>query len=206
MITKKNLVSHIILKTEKQIISWLTKQLKKKWESLIYSFFSPSLGVNNHWKCHIFTCLQKHCKKKIFRYLDKHDAHLTSNLQWHAQTCWGLEVLTAANSASDKETCQSIVQNYQCSGKVTEFFNWKTKGETTYSNIQHIAIETRAEIVRWVCENLCPFKIVKNWGFNHLMKTGHPNYYILSLSTIGYDVKKVFARVWKQIIRTLWVS
>ncbi len=133
-----------------------------KWESSIYSFFSLSLGVNDHRKCHIFTCLQKHCKKKIFQYLDKHDAHSTSNLQWHAQTCWGPEVLAVANSTSDKETCQMIIQNFQCSGKVTEFFNQKAKDVVTYLSVQHMATETRVEIVCWVCKNLHPFNIVKD--------------------------------------------
>ncbi len=100
-----------------------------------------------------------------------------------------------ANSASDKETCQTIIQNFQCSGKVTEFFNQKAKDAVTYSSVQHMATETRAEIICWVCENLRPFNIVKDQGFICLMKTGHLNYYIPLLSTIGHDVKKVFARV-----------
>ena len=102
-----------------------------------------------------------------------------------------------ANSTSDKETCQTIVQNFQCSGKVTEFFNWKAKDIVTYSSVQHTATETRVEIIYWVCKNLHPFNIIKDQGFIRLMKTGRPNYYIPSLSTIGYDVKKVFARVQK---------
>src|SRR5229473_6999418 len=113
------------------------------------------------------------------------------------QTCWGLEVLAVANSASDKKTCQTIVQNFQCSGKVTEFFNRKAKDAVTYLSVQHTAIETRVEIICWVYKNLHPFNIVKDQGFIHLIKTGHPNYYILLLSTVGHDVKKVFARVQK---------
>ncbi len=88
-----------------------------------------------------------------------------------------------------------IIQNFQRSRKVTEFFNWKAKDTVIYSSVQHIATETRVEIIRWVCENLHPFNVIKDRGFIHLMKTGHLNYYIPSLSTIGHDVKKVFARV-----------
>jgi hypothetical protein len=105
-----------------------------------------------------------------------------------------------ANSASDKETCQSIIQHF---GKVTKFFNWKAKGEVTYLNVQHIAMKTRVEVIYWVCKNFCPFNIIKDQGFNHLIKTGQPNYYISLLSTVGHDVKKIFARVQKGITKML---
>jgi len=108
-----------------------------------------------------------------------------------------------ANSTSDKETCQTIIQNFQCSGKVTEFFDQKAKDAVTYSSVQHTATETRVEIVCWVCENLHPFNVIKDRGFICLMKTGRPNYYIPLPSTIGHDVKKVFARVRKQIMKML---
>ena len=36
----------------------------------------------------------------------------------------------------------------------------------------------RAEIVRWVAESLRPYEIVSNRGFQCLMKTGRPEYYI----------------------------
>ena len=51
----------------------------------------------------------------------------------------------------------------------------------------------RAEIVRWVSENFRPFKIVEDRGFQSLMKTGQPDQYIPSASTVSWDVKLVFA-------------
>src|SRR5260370_39219926 len=72
---------------------------------------------------------------------------------------------------------------------------FERKAKATYSTIQHTKSETRAEIVQWVAESLQPFAIVKDRGFRSLMKTGRPDYYIPSPSTIARDVKAVFARV-----------
>ena len=65
-----------------------------------------------------------------------------------------------------------------------------------------LALETRgskskdrAEIVRWVAESMRPFNIVRDHGFECLMKTGRPEYKLPSLSMVGHDVRKVFARV-----------
>ena len=43
----------------------------------------------------------------------------------------------------------------------------------------------RAEIVCWVAENLWPFHIVEDRGFQSLMKMGRPAYYLPSVSTIA---------------------
>ena len=51
-----------------------------------------------------------------------------------------------------------------------------------------------AEIVRWVSENARPFSIVSDRGFKSLMKTGRPEYYLPSPSTVARDVRHVFAR------------
>jgi hypothetical protein len=61
----------------------------------------------------------------------------------------------------------------------------------------------RAEIVRWVAESKRPFKIVKDRGFQSLMKTGRPEYYIPSPATVSRDVKKVFVNVRKRLARML---
>ena len=66
-------------------------------------------------------------------------------------------------------------------------------------------ISYRAEIVRWVAESKRPFKIVKDRGFQSLMKTGRPEYHIPSPQTVSRDVKKVFARVRKRIASMLQV-
>ena len=63
----------------------------------------------------------------------------------------------------------------------------------------------RTEIVHWVSENLRPFSIVNDRGFQSLMKTGRPAYHIPSASTVARDVKSVFARSRKTIANMLQV-
>jgi hypothetical protein len=65
---------------------------------------------------------------------------------------------------------------------------------------------SRAEIVRWVTESKRPFTIVKDRGFQSLMKTGRPEYAIPSPATVSRDVKKVFVEVRKRIAKMLQVS
>lgn len=64
----------------------------------------------------------------------------------------------------------------------------------------------RAEIVRWVSESLRPFKTVGDRGFKNLMKTGRPEYYIPSPSTVSWDVRLVFANVRKRMAKMMQVS
>ena len=61
----------------------------------------------------------------------------------------------------------------------------------------------RAEIVCWVSESLRPFNIVSNRGYQLLMKTGRPEYYIPSPTTVSRDVKKVLANVRKRLAKML---
>jgi hypothetical protein len=63
----------------------------------------------------------------------------------------------------------------------------------------------RAEIVRWVSESKRPFKIVKDRGFQKLMKTGRPDYHIPSPETVSHNIKKVFLRVLKRMAKMLQV-
>jgi hypothetical protein len=64
----------------------------------------------------------------------------------------------------------------------------------------------RAEIVFWVAESKRPFKIMKDHGFQSLMKTGRPAYSIPSPQTVSRDVKKVFVQVCKHIAKMLQVG
>jgi hypothetical protein len=64
----------------------------------------------------------------------------------------------------------------------------------------------RAEIVRWVAESKRPFTIVNDRGFQSLMKTGRPDYYIPSAETVSRDAKMVFVRVRKRIAKMLQVQ
>jgi hypothetical protein len=65
---------------------------------------------------------------------------------------------------------------------------------------------SRAEIVCWVSESVHPFKIVEDRGFLSLMKTGRPEYYVPSTSTVLRDVQIVFARTHAHIGQMLQVS
>jgi hypothetical protein len=55
-------------------------------------------------------------------------------------------------------------------------------------------VRTRAEIVCWVAESLYPFTTVKDRGFQNLMKTGSPEYYIPLAKTVLHDVKHIFVQ------------
>lgn len=60
--------------------------------------------------------------------------------------------------------------------------------------------------MRWVSENKRPFAIVKDRGFQNLMRTGRPEYHLPSPETVSRDVKVVFLRVRKRIADMLQVS
>ena len=68
-----------------------------------------------------------------------------------------------------------------------------------------VLVNRRAEIVRWVAESKRPFVIVKDRGFQSLMKTGRPAYQIPSPATVSRDVKTVFVKVHKRIAKMLQV-
>ena len=61
----------------------------------------------------------------------------------------------------------------------------------------------RAEMVRWVCEDLRPFQIVKDRGFRCLMKTGRPEIYIPSPETISRDVRLIYACTRERLAKML---
>ncbi|KAG2134705.1 hypothetical protein BD769DRAFT_1291985, partial [Suillus cothurnatus] len=68
-------------------------------------------------------------------------------------------------------------------------FEQKGKGKVTYSHCQHTCAETRF--------------MVNDQGFQNLMKTGRPEYYLPSLSTVTRDVKQVFVKTQKHILNML---
>ncbi|KAE9384889.1 hypothetical protein BT96DRAFT_950244 [Gymnopus androsaceus JB14] len=51
-----------------------------------------------------------------------------------------------------------------------------------------------AEVVHWVSESLCPFAVVKDRALNQLMKTGQPEAYVPSPSTVAQDTKTLFEK------------
>ena len=63
-----------------------------------------------------------------------------------------------------------------------------------------------AEITHWVAESMRPFNIVKDQGFQSLMKTGRPDCYIPPPRTVSCDVKRIFVRCQERIAKMLRVS
>ena len=100
-------------------------------------------------------------------------------------------------------------------------FERKGKDKVTFSHQQHTKTEVRcihelegvvawltwfvhrAEIIWWVVESKWPLNIVKDQGFQHLMKTGRPDYYIPLPTMVSWDVKCVFTNIWKHIPKML---
>lgn len=155
----------------------------------------------------MFTCLGKRCKFQCRRFLDKGDANSTGNLRRHVKRCWGDEALKAAEATESIENARDLVVNpLRETGSISAAFERKGKGKVTYSNRQHTKTETRVELVRWVSENLRPFRIVKDRGFLCLMKTGRPEYHIPSPMTVARDVKMVFAQTRARIGKLLRVN
>jgi hypothetical protein len=72
------------------------------------------------------------------------DAKSTGNMHKHVKTCWGDEVLDAANEAKDVgEVRTKIVKSIQRSGSITAAFERKGKGKVTYNHRAHTKAETR---------------------------------------------------------------
>ncbi|KAG1783141.1 hypothetical protein EV702DRAFT_1191579 [Suillus placidus] len=140
------------------------KRLMKEWNSPIYAFFDPTPNietVDDH-HVHVFKCIAKGCKVQIRRFLDKKDAHSTSNMQKHVKTCWGNKVLQTAYEVKGLEEVRTkLIPGILCDGSITTSFECKGKGKVTYSHRQHTRPEMRAELVRWVVESLRPFDIIK---------------------------------------------
>ena len=51
-----------------------------------------------------------------------------------------------------------------------------------------------------------PFSIIEDEGFEMLMKTGKPGYYIPSRITIAWDVKHIFKKTLEHIAQMLQVK
>ncbi|KAG1723006.1 hypothetical protein EDB19DRAFT_1615502, partial [Suillus lakei] len=164
-----------------------TERFMKDWISPVYAFFDPipKIVEENGRRAHVFKCQGKGCKTTVKRYLDKGDARSTGNMRKHVRSCWGEEVLRAADEAKDaNEVRKKIVGSVLRNGSITASFERKGKGKITYSHRQHTKAETK-------------------YGFQSLMKTGRPEYYIPSKSTVSRDVRLVFARTRQRIAKMM---
>ncbi|OJT15390.1 Zinc finger BED domain-containing protein RICESLEEPER 3 [Trametes pubescens] len=181
-------------------------RLQRRWDSPIYAFFEPAYvdhPAPTHRLAHAFRCSARGCKRIIYRFVGTSDASSTGNLSRHAKSCFGEDAVAAAREAKNKDEVRTkIVASFNKNGTITSAFERK-KGGVTYSHRPFTRIETRTEIVKWVAEDLRPFRIVKDRGFLVLMKTGRPGYYVPSPSTVARDVKVVFARTRRRVARFL---
>ncbi|KAF9227251.1 hypothetical protein BS17DRAFT_694894, partial [Gyrodon lividus] len=182
------------------------EKMMKDWNSPVYAFFQPIPAIEeaDRRRSHIFKCCTRGCKVTICRYLDTTDARSTGNMWKHARKCWGEDSLKATDAAKNAtEVHEKIVGSILHTGSITQAFKMQGKGNATYSHRQHTRAETKAEIVKWVCESLWPFAIISDRGFQSLMKTGRPEYYIPSMSTVSRDVRLVFARTQVRVAKML---
>ncbi|KAF5370312.1 hypothetical protein D9758_006880 [Tetrapyrgos nigripes] len=180
--------------------------LKAKWRSPVYAFFDPNpeIEYRSGRKCVIFKCSGKNCaKRELVRYLDTQDASSTSNMRKHVKACWGAEILAQVDEAKDVDEGRKVTGTFKRSGSIYVAFEKSGKRKVTYSYQQHTKTETRAEMTRWVAESMRPFNIVQDRGFQCLMKTGRPHYYIPHPTTIARDVKEVFAKTRKRVAKML---
>ena len=191
-----------------------TERLSKDWISPIYVFFKP-VPTNEYIKercVHIFECAAVNCLGKgngwfVCRYLDTGDAKSTGNLHKHAKICWGEQVVAAAVKTRNVQSAREALAGLKSvDSSITAAFQRVTKSKVTYSHRQHTTAEARAKIVRWVAESKQPFQIVNDHGFQSLMKTGRPAYYIPSTETVSRNVKRIFVNVRKRIANMLQVS
>ncbi|THU82349.1 hypothetical protein K435DRAFT_567369, partial [Dendrothele bispora CBS 962.96] len=180
--------------------------LKARWTRPIYAFFDPEPTMEyrkDGRKCVVFRCSAKACKnREVVRYLDTGDSASTGNMRKHVKSCWGEEILAEADNAKDANEARKLTSGYKKSGSISVAFK-KGNEKVTYSYRQHTKTETRVEIVRWVSESMRPFSIVKDRGFECLMKTGRPHYYLPHPTTVARDVKEVFAKTRRRVAEML---
>lgn len=101
--------------------------------------------------------------------------------------------------------CQIVEKSLgTLNGSITAMFKLvKGSGLVTYSHKQHTRVQVQytlpncpsccpctyevvsAEHVRWVAENLHPFKIVSDKHYLSSMKTGQPGYHVPSPETVS---------------------
>ncbi|TDL29001.1 hypothetical protein BD410DRAFT_695207, partial [Rickenella mellea] len=169
-------------------------RLTKEWTAPVYAFFEPVPLVEyvKGRRSHVFQCAARTClfrTRGVRRFLDKGDAKSTGNLRKHAKKCWGDGVVEAADDVKTadevQETAGTGVLNQQ---SITAAFERNNKGKVTYSHRPHTRTESR---------------IVDDRGFQCLMKTGRPGYYIPSAKTVSRDVKEVFVKARQRIAKML---
>jgi hypothetical protein len=68
-----------------------------------------------------------------------HQQEICKNMQKHAKTCWGVDVVKAAMHT---ENAWKVLSKHK-DGSIAAAFQVKGKGKVTYSHRQHTCTETR---------------------------------------------------------------
>ncbi|EPS93342.1 hypothetical protein FOMPIDRAFT_1091628, partial [Fomitopsis schrenkii] len=170
-------------------------RMKRNWRAPVYAFFKPDPAITykDGRRLHAFQCANTGCKHVVNWYLTSSDKSSTQNLRKHARKCWGAEALEAADRMITASKAKDSVEKYRRTQNLKVAFGAASKKSFRYSTIQHTPTETRMR----------PFNIVKDRGFDCLMKTGRPEYKLPSPTTVGRDVRKVFTRVQQRVARWL---
>ncbi|KAG2344984.1 hypothetical protein BDR05DRAFT_881347, partial [Suillus weaverae] len=148
---------------------------------------------------HVFKCIFKGCKVKICHFLDKKDTYSIENMRKHVKICWRDEIFQVADqSRNAKEVHSNFVNHFII---ISLPLNTSPNAFLTFPLLSHTIVLLRAEIVCWVCENLQPFEIIKDRGFQSLIKMRRLEYYLLSPSTVFQDIRLVFAKTEQQIAK-----
>ncbi|KAF9537611.1 hypothetical protein CPC08DRAFT_609670, partial [Agrocybe pediades] len=182
------------------------ERLKSDWTSTTCAFFDPTPSIEyiNGCRVYVFMCNTGANPRHVNRYLGTKDASSTSNLRKHAKICYGEDAVKAADACGSLQAARNIVQSGLKNQPLTAMLERAGgKGKVTYSHTQHTTAERRAEIVHWVAESRRPFSIVKDRGFESLMKTGRPGIHIPSPATVSRNVKMVFVNARRRISKLL---
>ncbi|EJD32856.1 hypothetical protein AURDEDRAFT_46353, partial [Auricularia subglabra TFB-10046 SS5] len=164
------------------------ERLSQKWNAPVYAFYRPvpTIGYKNGRRYHEFHCFKRGCQRTVKRYLDSKDSGSTSNMRKHADSCWGEDIVEEAYKMKNAADARlRVTEPVSRTGSIDAAFERTGKGKITFSHRQHTKSETRAEIVKWVAQSARPFSIVEDEGFRVLMKTGRPEYWIPSASTVA---------------------
>ena len=126
-------------------LSAYTEQLKREWNSPIYTFFSPSPAIEyvGGRHLHVFRCAAKGCGKTVCRFLDKSNARSTGNLHKHVGKCWGEDVLHQVFEFGNVKAAHEAVKSFTENRSITVAFEQKNKEQVQFSHRPHKKWQTR---------------------------------------------------------------
>ena len=177
--------------------------LKSTCGSSVYGFSKSKVLVQYEkgWKFDVFQCAAKKCKGHgtVHWYLDSKDRTATSNLKTHALKCFGTDAVNAAANNTQSHGRDGTIftafahpgQQYHTMLSLRRKMSKIIMLSTCFSSWHDFV---SAQIARWCTESNWPLKIVTDWAFAVLMKSGHFGTTIPSPMTVSWDIKSAFER------------